>query len=201
MASLHIDSDLYKLLNVSSNVDDSHLKKAYYKLAMEYHPDKSTGNEDLFKKINNAYDILKDKDLRAKYDKMREEAVSGKYQSASNTRDYSSTTGQKKYSGPFTGGNAYGGFNSQQDFNKRATSGKFYEQAKAEWEQTHQRSQSYYQQQQNSYNQSSQQWSQGEGQKTGEQSHYKNYYRNRDYYAGSKGYENQQRKAEYEGQK
>jgi len=71
-------NDYYKLLKVDTQVGDTQLKKSYFKLAMKHHPDKSTGNEPLFKKINHAYDILKDKNLRTKYNELRDEAITGK---------------------------------------------------------------------------------------------------------------------------
>lgn len=65
------ETDYYKLLNVSKDASDQELKKAYRKLAMKYHPDKTKGNkvaEDKFKKINEAYAVLSDKEKRNKYD-------------------------------------------------------------------------------------------------------------------------------------
>lgn len=61
--SINYDSknDYYKLFNVSHTANDSEIKKSYYKLAMKHHPDKQSGDEHMFKKINNAYDVLKDK--------------------------------------------------------------------------------------------------------------------------------------------
>lgn len=55
------------------------LNKSYYKLAMKHHPDKATGDEKLFKVINHAYDVLKNKDLRQKYDELRTESLTGIY--------------------------------------------------------------------------------------------------------------------------
>lgn len=46
---------------------------------MQHHPDKATGDEKVFKEINNAYDILKDKSLRAKYDELRDYELTGKH--------------------------------------------------------------------------------------------------------------------------
>jgi curved DNA-binding protein CbpA len=50
--------DPYKILGVDRNADESEIKKAYRKLAKEYHPDKSSGNEEKFKEVADAYDIL-----------------------------------------------------------------------------------------------------------------------------------------------
>jgi len=62
--------DLYGLLGVSKTASDEELKKAYRKLAREYHPDvnKDEGAEEQFKKIQKAYAILSDKQKRAQYD-------------------------------------------------------------------------------------------------------------------------------------
>eukprot|EP00668_Euglena_longa_P029659 GGOE01037021.1.p1 GENE.GGOE01037021.1~~GGOE01037021.1.p1 ORF type:complete len:415 (+),score=82.80 GGOE01037021.1:31-1275(+) len=66
----------YDLLNVSSTATDSELKRAYHKLALQYHPDKA-GNEGLetFKRIREAYDVLSDPDKRRLYDLYGEDGL------------------------------------------------------------------------------------------------------------------------------
>lgn len=59
--------DYYKILGVSSNASSEEIKRAYYRLAHKYHPDKG-GNEAKFKEINEAYKTLSDKEKRAQYD-------------------------------------------------------------------------------------------------------------------------------------
>lgn len=78
--STSCDNKLYDVLGVSKNANDSELKKAYRKLAMKFHPDKSTPqnkevNETKFKEISNAYDILKDSEKRKLYDQFGEEGL------------------------------------------------------------------------------------------------------------------------------
>lgn len=60
--------DLYKILGVERNASAEDIKKAYRKLAHQYHPDKPGGNESKFKEINKAYEVLGNKDKRAQYD-------------------------------------------------------------------------------------------------------------------------------------
>lgn len=67
-------NDYYKELGVSQDAEKSVIKKAYRKLAQEYHPDKNPdkpGAEEKFKKISEAYSTLSDKQKRADYDLMR----------------------------------------------------------------------------------------------------------------------------------
>ncbi|WP_437677639.1 DnaJ C-terminal domain-containing protein [Sorangium sp. So ce131] len=70
--------DLYSVLGVSRDADEDAIKKAFRKLAMKYHPDKSPGkaNEQRFKEINQAHEVLSDKTKRALYDEFGEESLS-----------------------------------------------------------------------------------------------------------------------------
>jgi DnaJ-class molecular chaperone len=60
--------DYYQILGVSRDASPEEIKKAYYKLAHKYHPDKG-GDEKKFKEINEAYQVLSDKEKRAQYDR------------------------------------------------------------------------------------------------------------------------------------
>jgi len=60
--------DYYQILGVSRDASPEEIKRAYYKLAQKYHPDKG-GDEKKFKEINEAYQVLSDKEKRAQYDK------------------------------------------------------------------------------------------------------------------------------------
>jgi len=66
------NDDYYKLLGVSKNATETEIKKAYRKLALQHHPDRNPGDkgaEEKFKKINEAYAVLSDKEKRAQYDR------------------------------------------------------------------------------------------------------------------------------------
>ena len=72
--------DYYEILGVSKNASDDEIKKAYRKLAVKYHPDKNPGNkeaEEKFKEINEAHDVLSDKQKRARYDQFGHAGVGG----------------------------------------------------------------------------------------------------------------------------
>ncbi len=64
-----MQKDYYKILGVPKNSTPEEIKKAYYRLAHTYHPDKKGGDEGKFKEINEAYQTLSDKDKRAQYDR------------------------------------------------------------------------------------------------------------------------------------
>ena len=70
----------YEVLGVARDSSDADIKKAYHKLVMKYHPDKNPGDktaEEKFKEVNNAFDILKDPQKRAAYDRFGDAAFAG----------------------------------------------------------------------------------------------------------------------------
>jgi molecular chaperone DnaJ len=73
-------ADYYQILGVSKGASEDELKKAFRKLAVQYHPDKNPGDaeaEKKFKEISEAYDVLKDPQKRAAYDRFGHSAFNG----------------------------------------------------------------------------------------------------------------------------
>ena len=65
-----MDKDYYKILNVNIFSSNEKIKKSYRELAMKYHPDRNDGNEEAHNKfidINEAYEVLSNKDKRMEY--------------------------------------------------------------------------------------------------------------------------------------
>ena len=72
--------DYYDVLGVARDASADDIKKAYRRLAMKYHPDRSAGepeNEAKFKEAKEAYEVLKDQDKRAAYDQFGHEGLQG----------------------------------------------------------------------------------------------------------------------------
>ncbi len=90
-----MSTDYYKILGVEKGAPDDEIKRAYRKLAHQYHPDKKTGDEKKFKELNEAYQVLSDPKKRAQYDQ---------FGSA-----YNQAGGN-----PFGGGQGFGGFDFSQ---------------------------------------------------------------------------------------
>ena len=73
-------ADFYGVLGVERGASDDDIKKAYRKLAMTYHPDRNNGSKDAeekFKEITEAYDVLRDPQKRAAYDRYGEAGLRG----------------------------------------------------------------------------------------------------------------------------
>lgn len=94
--------DYYELLGVSKGASDDEIKKAFRKLAVKYHPDKEGGDEAKFKEINEAYEVLKDKQKRQRYDQFGHAGVGGSGAGAGN---------------PFEGFQGFGGNGQGFEFN------------------------------------------------------------------------------------
>jgi len=72
--------DLYDVLGISRNASTDEIKKAYRRLALQYHPDKNPGDktaEEKFKEVAEAYAILSDPEKRARYDRFGHTATTG----------------------------------------------------------------------------------------------------------------------------
>jgi molecular chaperone DnaJ len=74
-------SDFYEVLGVPRDADEATLKKAYRRLAMQYHPDRNNGDRDAeakFKEVTEAYEVLHDPEKRAVYDRYGEAGMRGR---------------------------------------------------------------------------------------------------------------------------
>ena len=94
-----IKRDYYEVLGVSKNASDDEIKKAFRKLAMQYHPDvnKSPDAEAKFKEINQAYSVLIDKDKRSLYDQFGHGAVDGTWGTEENNSENTSNPNESNY--------------------------------------------------------------------------------------------------------
>ena len=114
-----MSKDLYAVLGVPRDADEDTIKKAFRKLAMKYHPDKNPGkaNEQRFKEVNQANEVLSDAKKRALYDEFGEESLSQNFdpERARVIRQYGG-------GGPRRGRGG-GGFDVQEIFGNAGSSG------------------------------------------------------------------------------
>lgn len=96
--------DYYEILGVGKSASDDEIKKAFRKLAVKYHPDKEGGDETKFKEANEAYEVLKDKQKRQRYDQFGHAGVGG------------ASGGGAGGGNPFGGGFDFNGQNVNFDF-------------------------------------------------------------------------------------
>ena len=102
-----MSKDYYKILGVDKGANKDEIKKAFRKLAHEHHPDKKTGNEEKFKEINEAFQILGDDTKRAQYDQYGSDfEQQGGFGGGMNWNDFMR---QARSSGDFGGFSAQGG--------------------------------------------------------------------------------------------
>jgi len=121
--------DYYELLGVSKNADEKEIKSAYKKAARKYHPDNSeTGNEEIFKKLGEAYEVLKDPQKRELYDRYGKEGLKGAGQSGfggfGDFGGFSGSAGFEDLSDIFSSffGGGFGGANSGRSRKNRGPS-------------------------------------------------------------------------------
>jgi len=108
--------DYYDTLGVEASAGEAEIKTAYRRLARKYHPDvsKEKGAEERFKAINEAYEVLRDKEKRAEYDRL-------KAQGHRPGEEFRPPPGFGQ------GGPGNGGFQYQQDFGQGAGFSDFFE--------------------------------------------------------------------------
>ena len=100
-----MSKDYYKILGVEKSATDDELKKAYRRLAHKHHPDKKDGDEAKFKEINEAYQVLGDKEKRQKFDQFGSDFdQQGGFGGGMNWSDFMNATRGGGGGGGFSGG-------------------------------------------------------------------------------------------------
>ncbi len=121
--------DYYEVLGVSKTATDEEIKRAFRKLAKEYHPDnKQTGNEEKFKEVGEAYAILSDPNKRRQYDQFGHQAFNnngGANYSGFSAEDIDlSEIFNDLFGGGFSGFGSFSGFGRGRSTSKRPRKGE-----------------------------------------------------------------------------
>src|SRR5690554_7409913 len=120
--------DFYEILDVPKSASAEDIKKAYRKKAIQYHPDKNTGDKDAeekFKEAAEAYEVLSDENKRARYDQfghagVGSSAAGGGYGGGMSMEDIFSEFGDI-FGGHFGGFGGFGGFSRSRRRTKRGS--------------------------------------------------------------------------------
>jgi molecular chaperone DnaJ len=107
-----VEKDFYQILGVTKDVTDADLKKAYRKLAKEFHPDRNPGDakaEAKFKDISEAYDVLSDPTQRGEYDAVRAMGGGARFQAGGHGSAGFEDVFSNLFGGSF-GNQGFGGF-------------------------------------------------------------------------------------------
>jgi len=83
-----MSKDYYKVLGINRDASEEDIKKAFRKLAHQYHPDKKSGDEARFKEVNEAYSVLSDRDKRRQYDTFGQAHMGGMGGAGFNPNDF-----------------------------------------------------------------------------------------------------------------
>lgn len=121
--------DYYKVLGIAKNASEKEIKKAYRKLARQYHPDVNPNDanaEQKFKQVNEANEVLSDPEKRKKYDQYGKDWMHAEeFEKARSRQQSSRSTSGQQYADDFGGGNfsdffesmfGGGGFSGGEDF-------------------------------------------------------------------------------------
>jgi len=115
-----IKKNYYSTLGVQQNSSASDIKKAFYKLAKQYHPDVNKGAEAKFKEINEAYEVLGDASKKRNYDDMRKASTTSSSSSSYSSNPY----GSSSYSNTSRSGQS-GGYNPYANQSQGNTQGGY----------------------------------------------------------------------------
>ncbi|MFA5070007.1 MAG: molecular chaperone DnaJ [Patescibacteria group bacterium] len=108
--------DYYNLLGVEKSASEEEIKRAFRRLAHQHHPDKSGGNEAKFKEINEAYQVLGNKEKRQQYDQYGTTFDDAARGGAGGWQDFSRGAGGFNWSDFFRQGQAGGTQEQEQEF-------------------------------------------------------------------------------------
>ena len=115
------NTNYYKVLGIPENASNTQVKQAFRDFAKKYHPDSQNGNEEKFKEVNEAYQVLSDSSVKQEYDQVRTPSPQAQQQYRDSSQYRQSSSNQyRQASGQQSSSNNYRGYQPDEGWKNKS---------------------------------------------------------------------------------